>query len=100
MIDRKPEIFSKPNAIKLDKLEGDIKLSNIKFSYPSKLDVQTLKGVSIQIVPHQKTALVGESGCGKSTIMQLIERFYDPQEGIVTIDGVDVRDLDLKWMRN
>jgi ATP-binding cassette subfamily B (MDR/TAP) protein 1 len=48
----------------------------------------------------QKTALVGESGCGKSTIIQLLERFYDPNAGTLTLDGVEIKDLDLKWLRN
>jgi ATP-binding cassette subfamily B (MDR/TAP) protein 1 len=46
------------------------------------------------------TALVGESGCGKSTILQLIMRFYDPDEGAILLDGVDLRELDLVWLRN
>ena len=48
----------------------------------------------------QKSALVGESGSGKSTILQLIMRFYDPDEGRITLDGYDLRDLDLKWLRS
>ncbi len=50
-------------------------------------------------MPNQKTALVGESGCGKSTVMQLIERFYDPDCGSVTIDGYDTKELDFVWLR-
>ena len=48
----------------------------------------------------KKTAFVGESGCGKSTIFQLLMRFYDPDEGRITLDGVDLKDLDIYWLRN
>ena len=63
--------------------EVHISLENVKFCYPSKPDVAILKGVSIDVKKNQIVALVGQSGCGKSSIVSLIERFYDPEEGKV-----------------
>lgn len=63
--------------------DGRIQLSNIKFSYPTKMDIKVLKGISITVEKNKTVALVGSSGCGKSTIIQLVERFYDPLEGSV-----------------
>lgn len=62
-----------------------------RFSYPSRPDQVVLKNFSLKIKAGQKIALVGASGSGKSTIVSLIERFYDPQEGEVLIDGVNVK---------
>ncbi|KAL4481127.1 hypothetical protein ABPG72_015082 [Tetrahymena utriculariae] len=100
VLDRVPLIKDIPNAKKISNLIGKFEFKNVSFSYPTKSDVKTLKNISFQVLPNQKTALVGESGCGKSTIMQLIERFYDPQEGEVILDGINVKELSLKWMRN
>lgn len=58
-----------------------------------------MKGLNLNIEPGKKTALVGESGCGKSTCMMLMERFYDCEGGSVTIDGENIKDLSLKWLR-
>lgn len=74
----------------------------MKFSYPSKPDVQVLKGVSFDVVEGKKKviALCGQSGCGKSSIVSLIERFYDPESGIIKFNGVDVKDLEPSWYHN
>lgn len=58
-----------------------------------------LNGISFELRPNETTAFVGESGCGKSTVMQLLMRFYDPLEGRITIDGIDLRQIDLSWLR-
>jgi ABC-type multidrug transport system fused ATPase/permease subunit len=78
----------------------DIKLDKIEFTYPSRPDAKILRGINIEINNGQKVAFVGSSGCGKSTITQLIERFYDPNEGNVYLDNKNVRDLNLYWLRS
>uniref|UniRef100_A0A673H113 Multidrug resistance protein 1-like n=1 Tax=Sinocyclocheilus rhinocerous TaxID=307959 RepID=A0A673H113_9TELE len=84
---------------KPDHVKGDIEFKNIHFSYPSRKDVKILQGMSLKI-PHGKTiALVGASGCGKSTTIQLLQRFYDPDSGEVTLDGHDIRSLNVCWLR-
>ncbi|KAJ7322390.1 hypothetical protein JRQ81_018677, partial [Phrynocephalus forsythii] len=90
---------SSSDGFKPDKLRGEIEFKNIRFSYPSRPDTQILKGLNLKVEPGKTIALVGFSGCGKSTTIQLLQRFYDPDEGQVTIDGHDIRSLNLKWMR-
>ncbi|KAJ2634644.1 hypothetical protein GGF40_004076 [Coemansia sp. RSA 1286] len=82
-----------------DGIQGDIELSNVDFRYPTRPDVQVLHDFSIRVRPGQKVALVGESGCGKSTMIGLVERFYDPESGSVKIDGVDVREYNVRSLR-
>ena len=77
-----------------------IKFTNVKFHYPSRKEALLLKGLSLGVQPGQTAALVGPSGGGKSTIVQLLQRFYDPVEGNITIDGVDLKDFDLRWLRS
>ena len=72
-------------------------MKGIKFHYPSKKDVQVLKGVTIDVRTNQIVALVGQSGCGKSSIISLLERFYDPVEGKVLFNGLDLMDVDNEW---
>ncbi|XP_056618525.1 ATP-dependent translocase ABCB1 [Triplophysa dalaica] len=82
-----------------DSVKGDIEFKNIYFNYPSRKDVKILQGMNLKI-PHGKTlALVGASGCGKSTTIQLLQRFYDPDSGEVTLDGHNVRSLNVCWLR-
>ena len=78
--------------------DGDlIKLDEVKFAYPSKPEVPILRGISIDVRKGQVVALVGQSGCGKSSIISLVERFYDPLEGKVLYSGEDLKDLDNTW---
>lgn len=99
-INRKPHIDSCSMAEnKLDDIRGEIEFSQVHFSYPTRPDEQIFKGFSLSISSGTTVALVGESGSGKSTVISLIERFYDPQEGKVLIDGVDLKDFQLKWIR-
>ncbi|KAI8436924.1 hypothetical protein MSG28_010350 [Choristoneura fumiferana] len=79
--------------------EGNIELKNIIFHYPSRPDVPVLKGVNLTVKRGQSVALVGHSGCGKSTIIQLISRYYDVIDGSVRVDGHDVRELSVRWLR-
>lgn len=84
---------------KVERVRGHIEFRGIHFNYPSRPNVPILKGFDLQIRPGQKVALVGESGCGKSTTIGLIERFYDPHEGKVLIDGMDIKDYNIGALR-
>ena len=83
----------------IENLEGNISFQNIKHIYPSRPEVVVMDGVNIEIPAGKTTALVGASGSGKSTIVGLVERFYDPVEGSVYIDGRDISELNLRWLR-
>ncbi|KDO25357.1 hypothetical protein SPRG_09182 [Saprolegnia parasitica CBS 223.65] len=84
----------------LSSVRGEITLNNVSFAYPSRPDVRVCAGYSLTIPAGQKIALVGASGSGKSTIVSLLERFYDPLSGTVLLDDHDVKDLNLKWLRS
>ncbi len=100
IIDRQPEINSSSDSgEKIEAMQGDIEYSQVEFSYPSRPDIPILRGADIRIKAGSTVALVGHSGCGKSTCIQLLQRFYDPVGGAVRIDGVDVKTLNVKWLR-
>uniref|UniRef100_A0A7N6FER3 ATP-binding cassette, sub-family B (MDR/TAP), member 11a n=1 Tax=Anabas testudineus TaxID=64144 RepID=A0A7N6FER3_ANATE len=100
-IDREPEIDClSEDGHKLDRVKGDIEFHNVTFYYPSRPDVKILNNLSMQIKAGETTAFVGPSGSGKSTAIQLIQRFYDPKEGMVTLDGHDIRTLNIQWLRS
>ncbi|GAA6011936.1 hypothetical protein JCM10207_003434 [Rhodosporidiobolus poonsookiae] len=100
-IDRVPSIDSASEAgLKPEHVEGLIELKDIQFIYPSRPSVHVLHGFTGVFPPGKMTALVGGSGSGKSTIIGLLERFYDPVEGSVKLDGVELKDLNVKWLRN
>ncbi|KAI0180316.1 P-loop containing nucleoside triphosphate hydrolase protein [Hypoxylon sp. FL1284] len=84
---------------KLDKVMGTIRLEHVKHIYPSRPDVVVMDDVTLEIPAGKTTALVGTSGSGKSTIVGLVERFYDPVAGKVLLDGHDVSALNLRWLR-
>ena len=84
---------------RLEAIDGRIEFRDVSFSYPTNADVQILKKVNFQLLPGQITYLNGESGSGKSTVASLIARFYDPTEGAVTLDGVNIKALDLQFLR-
>ncbi|XP_067862964.1 ATP-binding cassette, sub-family B (MDR/TAP), member 4 isoform X2 [Heptranchias perlo] len=100
IIDQEPSIDSfsesghKPNQIK-----GDVEFINVHFSYPSRPDVKILKGLHLKLNSGQTVAVVGSSGCGKSTTIQLLQRFYDPQDGMIILDGQDIRSLNTRHLR-
>ncbi|XP_064267922.1 ATP-binding cassette sub-family B member 5 isoform X1 [Passer domesticus] len=90
---------SSKEGYKPEKLIGEIEFRNIHFSYPSRPDVKILKGLNLKVQTGKTIALVGASGCGKSTTVQLLQRFYDPDQGEITLDGRDIRTLNTKWLR-
>ncbi len=83
-----------------EKSTGQISLQDVHFAYPTRPTVQVLQGLSVAVNPGQTLAVVGASGCGKTTIMSLIERFYDPQSGSILLDGSNLRDLNVRWLRS
>ncbi|KAJ3677350.1 hypothetical protein LUZ60_003074 [Juncus effusus] len=83
----------------LDQVQGNIEFKDVAFSYPSRPDVVIFKDFSIFFPAGKTTAVVGGSGSGKSTVVALIERFYDPNEGQVFLDNVDIKTLQLTWLR-
>uniref|UniRef100_A0A8C8JWF1 Bile salt export pump n=1 Tax=Oncorhynchus tshawytscha TaxID=74940 RepID=A0A8C8JWF1_ONCTS len=100
-IDREPDIDCLSEAgYKLDKVKGDIEFHNVTFHYPSRPEVVILDKLSVAVNSGETTAFVGPSGAGKSTAVQLIQRFYDPKEGMVTLDGHDIRGLNIQWLRS
>ncbi|KAL7855108.1 hypothetical protein SRHO_G00172980 [Serrasalmus rhombeus] len=100
-IDREPEIDCLSEAgYKLDRVKGDLEFHNVTFYYPSRPEVKILDQLSLQVKSGETTAFVGPSGAGKSTAVQLIQRFYDPKEGMVTLDGHDIRGLNIQWLRS
>ncbi|GLU09935.1 hypothetical protein SLE2022_267700 [Rubroshorea leprosula] len=99
-IDRTPEIDGEDTrGIVLDKIRGEIEFEHVKFTYPSRPDSIVLKDFSLKIEAGKTVALVGASGSGKSTAIALVQRFYDPNDGVVKIDGHDIKTLQLKWMK-
>ncbi|XP_076890413.1 ABC transporter B family member 19-like [Bidens hawaiensis] len=101
VIDRIPAIdpYSttgrKPKSVR-----GSLELKSISFAYPSRPSVPILNDLNLVIPSQRISALVGASGAGKSTIFALLERFYDPNEGLVLLDGQDIRSLQVKWLRS
>ncbi|CAN0888665.1 ABC transporter B family member 21 [Linum grandiflorum] len=99
-INRKPEIDAyDPRGKVMEDVRGDIELKDVYFSYPARPDEQIFNGFSLYIENGTTVALVGQSGSGKSTVISLIERFYDPHAGEVLIDGINLKELQLKWIR-
>ncbi|XP_074122725.1 ATP-dependent translocase ABCB1 isoform X1 [Sminthopsis crassicaudata] len=100
IIDNNPTIDSYSiNGHKPDNIKGNLEFKNVHFTYPSRKEVKILKGLNLKVYSGQTVALVGNSGCGKSTTVQLIQRLYDPTEGMVTIDGQDIRTLNVRYLR-
>ena len=81
------------------KFTGNIEFHNVWFRYPTRKNDWILRGLNLKIRPNETVALVGESGCGKSTIVSLLMRFYDVDYGKITIDEVDIRDYNLRQLR-
>ncbi|KAJ2400530.1 hypothetical protein GGI23_001978 [Coemansia sp. RSA 2559] len=100
-IDRRSPIdaVDSKRGIGAEGVAGEIELRDVVFSYPTRSDVRVLSGMNICVRAGQKVALVGESGSGKSTVIGLVERFYDVDSGAVLIDGTDVRDYNVSSLR-
>ena len=103
LYERKPKIYESEKNLKPDRdiIKGSIEFKNIKFIYPSdKAQRPILDGLNLEIEAGKKVAFVGESGCGKSTTVNLIERLYDPVEGQILIDGIDIKEFNIEYLRN
>ncbi|KAI8806224.1 P-loop containing nucleoside triphosphate hydrolase protein [Cladochytrium replicatum] len=100
-IDRIPEIDASSNAGKTpESINGDIEFKNVKFAYPTRPDITVLHDLTVRIKPGMTVAFVGPSGSGKSTSVSLIQRFYKPLAGTITIDGVNVEEYNVRWLRD
>ena len=97
IIDAVPEIQEKENAISLEQIEGTVEMKNVTFGYEKNKPV--LKNINLKVEGGHMLGIVGRSGAGKTTIVNLISRLYDPQEGTVTLDGVNLKDLSFKTLR-
>ncbi|CAF3667274.1 unnamed protein product, partial [Rotaria sordida] len=101
LFDRKPAIDNtSTEGQELVDFRGEIKFDQVKFIYPTRPASIILDEFELNIKPSQRVALVGTSGCGKSTIIQLLERFYDVTSGRLLLDGIDIRQLNLQWVRS
>ncbi|XP_036036690.1 phosphatidylcholine translocator ABCB4 isoform X4 [Onychomys torridus] len=100
IIDNNPKIDSfSERGHKPDSIKGNLEFSGVHFSYPSRANIKILKGLNLKVQSGQTVALVGNSGCGKSTTVQLLQRLYDPTEGTISIDGLDIRDFNVRYLR-
>ncbi len=97
LMDREPQVVDKPKSVKLVRHRRSIEFDDIKFGYGGRDPV--IRGISLSIRHGETVALVGPNGCGKSTLMNLLPRFWDVQSGSLRIDGHDVRDVSLKSLR-
>ena len=97
ILDTKPELTDAENVTELPEIHGDVRFDHVSFAYAA--DTKVLNDVSFHIRPGETIALVGPTGAGKTTIVNLISRFYDVQEGDITIDGFNVRDVSIESLR-
>nr|QVT92308.1 ABC transporter [Salvia miltiorrhiza] len=101
MIDLVPAIDSQDDRGKvLAYVHGEIEFKEVYFSYPSRMDTPILQGFNLKVKPGNTVGLVGGSGSGKSTVISLLERFYDPVKGDILLDGYRIKKLKLKWLRS
>ncbi|XP_022846703.1 ABC transporter B family member 1 [Olea europaea var. sylvestris] len=100
IIDHRPGVDKNSSSgLELDSVNGQVELKNVDFSYPARPEIQILHNFSLTVPAGKTIALVGSSGSGKSTVVSLIERFYDPTSGQVLLDGHDIKTLNLRWLR-
>jgi ATP-binding cassette, subfamily B, bacterial len=97
VMDEDPEVRDKPDARDLERIDGDVRFEDVRFGYGTGPEV--LHGIDLEVPAGTTVALVGHTGAGKSTIAKLLARFYDPLEGRITIDGVDLRDVTQESLR-
>ncbi|KAI8320975.1 hypothetical protein GQ54DRAFT_298296 [Martensiomyces pterosporus] len=100
LLDRTPSVDPNPDGIRIKDFAGNIKFEDVDFHYPTRPDVQVFQKLSFEIKPGSRIAIAGPSGKGKSTVTGLLLRFYDPVSGRITIDGHDLRDLNLADWRS
>jgi len=101
LLNTRPEIAAPANPVALPRpARGEVRFENVRFNYPSRPDMPALNGFDLTVSPGETVALVGPSGAGKTTVVQLLLRFYDPTEGTVRLDGVDLRDADPTAVRS
>lgn len=101
LFDREPTIDSySPHGLKPGNCQGNLELRQVSFNYPSRPDVSVLQELSVRLSSGQTVAFVGSSGCGKSTSIQLLQRFYDPLQGAVLFDNIDLKCLNVQWLRS
>jgi len=98
MLDTSPEIYDRSNALTLSHVKGELEFKNVSFSYDGKH--QALKDLNFTVAAGQTVALVGSSGAGKSTALSLLYRAFDPQAGVISIDGTDIKDISLASLRH
>jgi len=100
LVERQPAILAPERPVRLPgPPEGRLAIEGMTFAYPSRPDAPVLADLSLAVAPGERVALVGPSGAGKTTLFQLLLRFYDPQQGLIRFDGVDLRDLALDELR-
>lgn len=100
MIKQTPLIDSESaEGERLEEVRGEVEFKDVRFRYPTRPAAEVVKGFSLTVPAGKTVALVGESGSGKSTVITLLQRFYDPTGGEILLDGVDIRRLKLKWFR-
>jgi ATP-binding cassette, subfamily B, bacterial len=101
LLDEQPAIMSVPNAVRFERaVKGLVHFQGVVFHYPSRADRRVLRDVSFTAKLGTVTAIVGPSGAGKTTLFALLQRFHEPQSGVITIDGQDIVDVDLKALRD
>ncbi|MED6197451.1 ABC transporter B member 11 [Stylosanthes scabra] len=100
IIDRKSKVDpNDDNGLILENLKGEVEFHHVTFKYPTRPDVQIFKDLCLTIYSGKTVALVGESGSGKSTVISLLQRFYDPDSGHITLDGIDIQKIQVTWLR-
>ncbi|KAF5187539.1 Abc transporter b family member [Thalictrum thalictroides] len=100
ILDRKSKIDSSDDSgMTLDNVKGEIELRHVNFKYPTRPDIQIFRDLCLAIHSGKTVALVGESGSGKSTVIALLQRFYNPDSGRITLDGVEIQKFQLRWLR-
>lgn len=97
LLDENPEITDSENAIQLENIQGEIEFENVHFAY--NLEKPVLKGISFTVKPNEMVAIVGTTGAGKTTIINLLTRFYDAKEGSIRIDGIDIQKVFQRSLR-
>jgi ATP-binding cassette subfamily B protein len=98
LLETEPDVTDAPGAVQAPSFKGEIKFSAVAFGYGHGLGV--LKGITLAVKPGEKMAFVGQSGAGKTTLMALVPRFYNPKSGEITIDGLNISNMTLKSLRD